>query len=134
MVLDEIKGQVFVGHEYTKAARDDLRDTIKQALKGSRLTLWYADDELWNGQIFIGKIIPQIDNSVFGIYDISNPGVPNVCLEVGAAIALGQPYVIICEKGVEIPTNLDGLDSIRYESLKELKKELRKKTKYLWPE
>ena len=134
MVSDEIKGQVFIGHEYTKAARDDLRPAIKQSLKKSGLEPWYADDELWNGHVFVDKIIPQIDNSMFGIYDISNPEVPNVFLELGAAIALGRAYVIICKAGTKIPTNLDGLDSIRYESLTQLRKELRKKTKRLWPE
>lgn len=134
MVSDEIKGQVFVGHEYTKAARDDLRDAIKQALRGSGLDLLYADDELWNGHIFRGKIIRQIDTSVFGIYDISNPEAPNVFLELGAAIALGRDWVIICKSETKIPSNLDGLDSIRYESYKQLRKELRKKTKRRWPE
>lgn len=134
MASDEIKGQVFVGHEFTKAARDDLRDAIKQALRGSGLDPWYADDELWNGQIFVDKIIPQIDNSMFGIYDISNPDVPNVFLELGAAIARRKAYVIICRSGTKIPANLDGLDRIEYQSLKELRSELRKKTKPLWPE
>lgn len=134
MASDEIKGQVFIGHEYTKAARDDLRDALKKALKGSGLEPLYADDELWNGQIFVDKIVRQIDDSMFGIYDISNPGVHNVFLELGAAIARRKAYVIICKLGTKIPTNLDGLDRIEYESYKQLGIELRKKTKRLWPE
>jgi predicted nucleotide-binding protein len=134
MASDEIKGQVFVGHEYTKAAKDDLRPLIKQALRGSGLEPWYADDELWDGHIFKDKIIHQIDSSIFGIYDISNPEALNVSLELGAAIALGRDYVIICESGTKIPSNLDGLDSIRYESYRQLRTELRRKTKPRWPE
>jgi len=134
MASDEIKGQVFIGHEYTKAARDDLRPIIKKALTGSGLDPWYADDERWDGQIFRDKIIRQIDTSMFGIYDISNPEVPNVFLELGAAIARGRAWVIICRKGTKIPANLDGLDRIEYESYDQLRKELRKKTKRLWPE
>lgn len=129
----ESKKQVFVGHEYTRAAIDDLRETIKGAFKRSRFTPWYADNELWKGHIFVDKIVPQIKNSVFGIYDISNPEAANVFLELGAAIVLGRPYVIICKAEVKIPANLDGLDSIRYQSLKHLKDELKKKIKRDWP-
>lgn len=134
MASDEIKGQVFVGHEYTKAAKDDLREAVKQALRGSGLAPLYADDELWDGQIFVDKIVPQIDNALFGIYDISNPKIPSVFLELGAAIARRKAYVIICKSGTEIPANLGGLDRIEYESFKQLRKELRKKTKLMWPE
>ncbi len=131
---NETKGQVFIGHEYTRAAIDDLREAIKRAFKRLRIyTTWYTDDELWNGQIFADKIIPQIKNSVFGIYDISNPEAANVFLELGAAVAVGRPYVIICKTGTEIPSNLDGLDSTHYQSFKHLEDELVKKIKRDWP-
>jgi len=41
---------------------------------------------------------------------------PNVLIEVGAAMALyGRRFVLLVERGVELPSNLQGLYEVRYE-------------------
>jgi hypothetical protein len=127
-----LSNEYFVAHEFSREQIDDLRHAISEALGDRGLTAYYADTELREGHIFRDKIIPKIQSSRFGIYEVSNPNKPNVFLELGAAIALGRPHVIICKMGTAIPADLAGLDRIEYASLKDLTEQLREKlTAYL---
>lgn len=126
--------QVFVGHEFSNAKIDDFRGSVDEALADSGLNLYYADQQLVAGkQIFVDKIVPVIDRAAFGIYDISEPANANVLLELGAGLALQEICVIVCSAGTKVPSNLQGLDRIEYQSFRELTIELRKKTKQFWP-
>jgi hypothetical protein len=115
----------FVAHEFGAQQRDDLRAAIEAAFKGSGLKGYYADIELRQKHI-LEKIMERIRTTQFGIYDVTN-GNPNVCLELGIAIALGKPYYIVCKKGAACPTDLQGLDRIEYESFKYLTTEIKRK-------
>lgn len=125
--VTESANEYFVAHAFTRAMKDDLRRAVEEALEGSGLNPYYADMELREGHIFLNKILPKIKGSRFGIYDISEPAKPNVFIELGAALALRRPYIIIVKKGTEIPADLHGLDRIEYESLQDLTKQLREK-------
>jgi predicted nucleotide-binding protein len=125
--LDDASQHYFVAHEFSAEKRDDLRRAIEEALADSGLRPYYADAELRQGHIFMDKILPKIRHTRFGIYDISNPKKPNVFLELGAAIAMGQPYFIICKSDTEIPADLQGLDRIEYQSYSHLSDQLRAK-------
>jgi len=117
----------FVAHEYVQDKTDDLREAIESVFKNSGLKSYFADNEVKEGHILINKILPKIMSTRFGIYEISNPKKPNVFLELGMAISLGKTYYIIAKKGTVIPSDLMGLDRIEYASLKELKRELKRK-------
>jgi predicted nucleotide-binding protein len=44
---------------------------------------------------------------------------PNVLIEIGAAMALfGRKFILLTEKGVQLPSNLQGLYEVRYEGEK----------------
>ena len=115
----------FVAHEFSKQKRDDLREAIKEAFKGSGLKAYYADMEVRQKHI-LEKIEEIIFTTQFGIYDVTNSN-PNVCLELGIARGAKKPYYIIHERGTKLPADLEGLDRIEYESYKQLTKELEKK-------
>lgn len=119
----------FVAHEFSASGLEDLRAAIKEALSSSGLEPYFADKEIIEGQIFMDKILPKIRNCRFGIYDISNPGKPNVFIELGAAIATGAHYYIVVREGVPVPSDLQGLDRIQYRSFEHLKLQLREKIK-----
>jgi hypothetical protein len=119
----------FVAHEFSAGQLDDLRKAVQDALRDTGLEPYFADKEIIEGQIFLNKILPKIGQSRFGIYDISNPAKPNVFIELGAALALGCRYYIIVREGVEIPSDLQGLDRIQYHSFEHLKAQLREKIK-----
>jgi predicted nucleotide-binding protein len=119
--------QYFVAHEFTPEKTDDLRRAIDEALADSGLTPYYADNEVRQGHILTEKIVPKIRSTRFGIYDLSNPDKPNVFLELGAAIGMGKPYLIICERGTKLPSDVLGLDRIEYDSYVDLTRQLRAK-------
>ena len=79
------------------------------------------------GDILTEKIVPKIRSTRFGIYDLSNPDKPNVFLELGVAIGMGKPYLIICERGTKLPSDVLGLDRIEYESYVDLTRQLKAK-------
>jgi hypothetical protein len=117
----------FVAHEFSAGQLDDLRKAVQDALRDIGLEPYFADKEIIEGQIFLNKILPKIRQSRFGIFDISNPAKPNVFIELGAALALGCRYYIIVREGVEIASDLQGLDRIQYHSFEHLKAQLREK-------
>jgi hypothetical protein len=119
--------EYFVAHEFSPDQIDDLRRAIDEALESSGLQGYYADAELRQGHIFRDKILPKITDTVFGIYDVSNPAKPNVFLELGAGLALDKICIIICKRGTSIPADLGGLDRIEYQSYKDLTSQLKDK-------
>ena len=123
-----MKREFFVAHSFTKQYKDDLRRAVEDALCGhlDGLEPYYADTEIREGHIFVNKIIPKIKSTEFGIYEISEQS-PNVFLELGAAIALGITYYILCRKDTKIPADLQGLGRIEYESFSDLTKQLKEK-------
>lgn len=135
LTSEQMRRQVFVGHEFTTGMMDDLRQSVDSALEGSGLSAYYADRELLpGGQILLDKVLPRIHHSAFGIYEISNPEKPNVFLELGAGLAPGKICIIICKRGTNVPSNLHGLDRIEYRSFRDLSDQLRVKTKPFWPQ
>jgi len=115
----------FVAHEFSKQKRDDLREAIEEAFKGSGLKAYYADIEVRQKHI-LEKIEERILKTQFGIYDVTNSN-PNVSLELGIARGAKKPYYIIHERGTKLPADLEGLDRIDYESYKQLTNELKEK-------
>lgn len=120
------KYHYFVAHEFSKQRKDDLREAIKEAFKGSGLKAYYADIEVRSQEHILEKIEEKILTTQFGIYDVTN-GNPNVCLELGIARAAKKPYYIIHKRSTKLPADLEGLDRIEYESCKQLTKEIKEK-------
>jgi len=116
----------FVAHEFTTQERDDLREAIDRAFRGTGLNASYADVEFRSGEHILKKIEDRILATQFGIYDITNEN-PNVYLELGLAKGAGKTLYIICKKGTKIRADLQGLDRIEYESYKNLTDEIKKK-------
>jgi len=119
--------EFFVAHVFSQNKVEDLREAVEEAFEGTGLRAYYADSEVREGHILSGKIIPKIRECRFGIYDVSDHTRPNVFLELGIAIGMGARYYIVIEKNKELPSDLEGLDHIKYGSNKELARELRKK-------
>ncbi|MBS1844260.1 MAG: hypothetical protein JST53_07565 [Actinobacteria bacterium] len=70
----------------------------------------------------------MIKLSGFGIFDITNWN-PNVALELGIAIGLGEDYYVLFDPTKEesvIPTDLGGIDRLEYRDFTSLKEGLRR--------
>ena len=119
-----INHDFFVAHEFSKSKIDDLRTSVKKAFYGTGLKAYYADNEVRNVHI-LDKIKDKIINTDLGIYDISNPLKPNVFLELGIAMGAEKPFILICERGTTIPSDLAGYDKIEYSSYSNLTRQLK---------
>jgi len=72
-----------------------------------------ADDIPRSGEDLRDKIHAAIDNAVLVVADISKPS-PNIYYEVGYSAARGRPMLLLARQNVKIPTDLAGLEVIRY--------------------
>jgi len=116
----------FVAHQFTTSQKADLRFAIESAFEGTGLKAYYADLDVKQGHI-LDKVKDMIFRMEFGIYDISNPKMPNVFIEYGIAVAAEKPRHLICQKGTNIPVNLEGLGRIDYKNYNHLVESLKSK-------
>jgi len=121
-----MKFQYFVGHVFDRQSRDDLRQAIREGLSQFEglLSAFYADDVYREGDIFLQKIMPAIDRSVFCIFDVSDVTRPNVFLELGYSFGRRKPTLLICKRGTSLPSDILGFDRLTWDSYKHLSEEL----------
>ena len=72
-----------------------------------------ADDIPGAGADLRSKIHSAIDSAAFVIADVSQPR-PNIYYEVGYTVARSRPLLLLAKEAVKIPTDLLGLEMIRY--------------------
>lgn len=77
-----------------------------------------ADDIPGAGEDLREKIHSAVDNAAFVIADVSEPR-PNIYYEVGYAIARDKAVLLLAQQDVTIPTDLLGVELIRYVDSKE---------------
>jgi hypothetical protein len=113
--------QVFVAYPY-KIPKDDYRRVFRALGKAFQVEFVFADEKITNLHI-LQKISNYIRESRFGVYDISYWN-PNVALELGLAFGLNEKAFIAYDptkiEEDEVPSDLRGLDRIRYQSFAEL--------------
>lgn len=105
---------------------DDLRAAIEASFRKFKLSPVYADQRLIDGHILLDKIFPDIENTLFGLYEISNQTKPNVFIELGYAKGAGKRCILLVRQGVEPPSDLAGFDRIVYTSYKNLTERLKR--------
>lgn len=114
--------QVFVAYSYRLYPKADYRNIYKEIEKAYDVTFIFADEKITNMHI-MKKIESFIRGSDFSIFDISGWN-PNVTLELGFAMALGDQWYIALDPSKtevkEVPSDLRGLDRIEYGSYAEL--------------
>jgi len=119
--------QVFVAYSYKTYPKDDYRKIYREIESKYEVTFIFADEKITNMHI-MKKIETFIRGSDFCIFDISGWN-PNVTLELGFAMAIGDQWYIAIDPGkteiAEVPSDLRGLDRIQYGSYSELGEKLR---------
>lgn len=110
----------FVAHVFDQESLDDLRNAIEAAFASTGLVPIYADKHLTDGHILTDKIFPDIESSLFGLFEISNQNKPNTFIELGYSKGKGKKCILIIKKGIEPPSDLAGFDRIIYSSYKDL--------------
>lgn len=116
------RSQFFVGHELTQENRQDLRRVIKNTFNS--LEPYYADEAV-EGKSVLFKICQKIFLTPFSLFDLSVPN-PNVYLELGIALGLNKPIIMITKESSQIPFSLEGHNIIIYTGYSDLKVKLSK--------
>lgn len=121
-----LRKQVFVAYSYRLYPRDDYRKIYKELEDVYDVTFIFADEKITNMHI-MKKIESYIRSSDFSIFDISGWN-PNVTLELGFAMAMGDQWFIALDPSKtdtnEVPSDLRGLDRIQYTSYTEFGQKL----------
>lgn len=128
----------FISEPYDNQ-RSEREKSIKEAIKGYKFVI--SDHEKSNISITC-KICRQIQSAQFGIVDISNYN-RNVLIELGMLFGFNKPVLILLKRPkpnvlkrlnksqIEIPSNILGIEQIRYSSFPELTKKLKEALNFL---
>lgn len=118
--------QVFVAYPYRLYSKDDYRKPFSNIAKAFDVNFVFADEKISTLHI-LDKIRGYISESEFGIYDITGWN-PNVTLELGLAIGLGErAFIAFDPKKTElsqVPSDVQGIDRLQYSSFHSLEGEL----------
>lgn len=122
---------IFVAYPYRLYAKNnaDYRAVYIEIEKAYKVKFIFADNEITSRHI-LEKIRGYIQNTAFGIYDISSWN-PNVTLELGLAFGVQKEAFIAVDpskhkKLQDVPADLGGIDRFQYSSFAELRENLLK--------
>lgn len=119
----------FLAQEFNNASRD-LRNSLLQALQEFSLSPLRADDIFDNG-LLLCKISGLIQSTLFGIYQLTKSQNRNVHLELGIALGLGKPFILIKDQQAAVAQTLSGLEYYSITSYLSLRYDLGEKIKPL---
>ena len=88
-------------------------DVVKEVCKSYEVNTFRADEVAGPGLI-IGDIIRELSSSQLIIADIT-PINANVYFEVGYALALSKPTILLAQKGTALPFDVAGFRTLFYE-------------------
>lgn len=94
--LEAYPDKYFVAQEFNET-KNDLRETLAAALHELGFSPIAADDFLWTEKLLC-KIAALIQGTPFGIYQLSTNQNRNVYLELGIAIGLQKPFVLVKDR------------------------------------
>ena len=109
--------EYFVAHEFSEAKIADLRRALAEGLRdlNPNLKPYTADQDTGSGHILC-KIAAKIHTTLFSIFDLPRSQNRNVYLELGVAIGLGRPFILIKEQVAGLPSLVEGLDYFGFAS------------------
>jgi len=126
-----IPNSFFIAEPYD-AERISRENAIKKALRGYPVTI--ADENAMNIAITC-KICHEIQSTQFGIVDITGLN-ENVLIELGMLYGFNKPVVILVKDNqktqIEIPSNVIGIEQVRYKDYPELTTKLENVLKKLF--
>lgn len=120
-----LKGEYFLG---TGIENAPITRAIEKALDERGLSRVGAEDADAE-QDPLRERIEKIKRARVGIYDLSDPENREVCVELGAALALGRPVIVIHRQGSGVPHWLKSVTTIEYSDPSSLADILKKSIK-----
>lgn len=117
--LQPLPDRYFVAQEFSPS-RDDLRFALAAALEEFGVKPICADDFLGAGHILC-KTSALIQTTPFGVYQLTKSQNRNVYLELGVAIGLGRPFVLVKDRDAQLSPLSQGLEYHPIDSYLELR-------------
>ena len=108
-----VKPKAFVVMQFGGEYEDVYEDVVKEVCKSYEVNALRADEVSGPGLI-IADIVRDISTSQLIIADIT-PVNANVYFEVGYALALGKPTLLLAQKGTPLPFDVAGFRVLFYE-------------------
>jgi hypothetical protein len=124
-LLRPMPDRYYVAQEFVPD-RDDLREALAMALAEFDVQPVRRDDFLWTGHVLC-KVSALIQSTPFGVYQLTASQNRNVYLELGIAMGLGRPSVLVKDQEAKVPSLAQGLDTYSIDSYLELRYELGQK-------
>lgn len=121
--------QFFVAQAFTED-KEDLLLALTMAMAPQGLRAYRADYDLNPGHILC-KIASKIQSTRFGVFELTSTQNRNIYLELGLAIGMGRPFVLVKKIDAELPSLVQGLDYYTLKSYSGLRTELGDKTQRL---
>jgi hypothetical protein len=121
--LEPSEGEYFVAHEASVEKVADLRRALEHGLASMQLTPYTPDQDVRPGHILC-KIAAKIQTSAFCIFDLPESENRDVYLELGIALGLGRPFILIKSDRSTVPWLVQGLDHFGFQSYSGLRHEL----------
>ena len=121
--LEPSAGEYFVAHEASTEKVADLRQALARGLAGAQLKPYTPDQDIRPGHILC-KIAAKIQTTAFCIFDLPESENRNVYLELGIALGLGRPFILIKSDRSAVPWLVQGLDHFGFHSYSGLRREL----------
>jgi hypothetical protein len=111
--VDAHKPKAFVVMQFGPQYDDVYRDVVRGVCDAYEVNSLRADDVAGPGLI-IADVIREITSSQLIIADIT-PNNPNVYFEVGYALAMKKPTILLARKGTSLPFDVAGFRVLFYE-------------------
>lgn len=106
------KNKAFIGMPFANQYTDSYEYGIKLAVENQGLSIFRADKEISNRDIMC-KICKEIQTCGLAIFNISGLN-PNVMLELGLALGIGKPVIIIKDTDTKSITDIGSIEYIEY--------------------
>lgn len=113
LVVEGVKPKAFVVMQFGAGYDEVYEDVVKEVCKSYEVNVLRADEVSGPGLI-ISDIVREIATSQLIIADIT-PTNANVYFEVGYAVALGKPTILLAQKGTALPFDVAGFRVLFYE-------------------
>lgn len=94
--LEPFPDQYFVAQEFNET-KNDLREKLAASFKELGFSPISAEDFMWTEKLLC-KIAALIQGTPFGVYQLSTSQNRNVYLELGIAIGLNKPFVLVKDR------------------------------------
>lgn len=113
--------RVFIAHDYRRGVVPSIqnyRSPIRASLKGKNYIPLFADEDVQPG-VLLSAICQYILDVEISVFDVTGCNA-NVLIELGIALGMNQPVVIIAQKDDPLPPFLQELSPLRYEFMEDL--------------